>query len=217
MGWLKKTASTTVLYHTSEIPYFLCDEYAIICDNNRFTDNIIRSDNYCGIIIPKTAIKRICSNSWCIKEFPAKIESSNIEYLFNRPKNTQSDVSDVDILIFAAEGVSSAYLKGIEKLSSEYDHTFMVSQEPVANEVLREMDDVIGEDNHFYCTGKSWHNPIISILDVICNEKSRDTNWGKNIPDTEITIAGLRGQDLEKVDDTIKDLNLTDKIQVKLL
>ena len=209
-NWFKKSKSEIVLYHTSDIPYYINSEYVLLCNNNLLSEELTKIDNFIGFSVNYQKINRYSANYWCLKEFPYKIPTESIVKFCNKgcKNNIQDNSVNIGIVKFS-------YLESLshEKscdLMDEYDKVFALSYD----------DDLIEDnertflsqiDNHFH--DMNWHTAILNILNDTCLHTTRGQEWTQDIPDLNLEIYGItKMQEWDEIFSVLDDFSVSDKI-----
>jgi len=213
-SWLKKTTNETTIHHTSDIPYFLTDEFALICDNNIFTEKLAETDSYMSFKINKNLIKRQSANYLYLTCFPFKVANEKIEFIHNDKKEISNSErpNRVSIALINASYAERKRQNEISNLVENYDKSFIFSKNAMSDEKIHAMDFLV---NEHILHGGSWHKAILSILDRLCLSSSRSVNWTKDIPDIMIELYGIRDfSKIEQIKKAFIDFDIEDKIDL---
>ena len=212
-SWLKKSYNELLLYHTSEIPYFVTDGYVIICDTNAFTEDKNEMDNHIGFYLKKSLAKRLSANYWKTTTFPLKISKNKIVYLVNNGNKPESDSSKIKIAMLKSSYTKKLGSEDIYNIIDNYDKSFLFSKQLISDDSVRVASNIVN-DHIIY---GSWHSLILNILDKVCLSQNRESNWIRDIPDVSLDVYGIKNaSDLDALKSAINDFDLSDKIDLRL-
>lgn len=211
MSWYKKSNSEIILYHTSEMPYYIDDEGAIICTDNFLTEEKKQLDNYIILKGNRKIANRQSAVGWFLKPFPAKIMSKKIISIHNKPQRQHSSDDLLHLAVLRPRFVKRAKQNDIFDIIETYDKSYYVSRASSSNEKTREICNIV--DDSICCS--SWHSAVLSLVNGLCCSSQRKKNWTKNIPDLVIDIYGISSiKDLDRLHKAIEDFKLLDKIEI---
>jgi hypothetical protein len=209
-SWLKKSNSDLILYHTSDLPYVIKDDFVLICDNNMFSETEYKTRNYIGFAVKQKLAKRLTTFYWRLEEFPIKISTNKVLHVFNENKIRHQNRDHKKIATFKDCYVKYLNAENIENILDSYDKTYLLSKNSTSNTQILEIGDMF--DDHFYY-GNSWYTAIVNILDKICISSYRGKNWLDNIPSMTLDVYGIKDfTETDSIRKVLEELDITDKI-----
>lgn len=209
-SWLKKSNSELFLYHTSDLPYVITNEFVLICDNNMFSETEYKTGNHIGIMINNKKAKRITTYHWCLNNFPIKVATKKVISVHNENKQKTKRQEHTVIATFKDCYIKNLSTDHMETLLNNYDKTYLLSKNATSDAKILEAGELF--DEHFYY-GKSWYTAIVNILDKVCLSHYRGKNWLENMPQITLDIYGIKQfSETDEIRKVLEDLKISEKV-----